>query len=576
MTIAVFSSDELYILKKVWQDLSERSDHMGVCKQTFLKYIPMNGLLGERLFLQFDREDTGYISQESFIDGLSILCLGTIAEQSRFLFEIFDINKNGRIKKQDLNVILNYIPSDIFCSCRFRRRSMSTELLNDFMSYTNSCYCEDAFIHNKDYLDYDDFYNWVKHTPALIGYIKSVIPCMAEDDVTNMYDKFILWKKGDVTKFILKRFCLLKGNCLYYYYGKQDIRPKGIIFLAGSVVEQYDDDTEMTVRGYYGFTILQQYEEDPLHTTHHDHEKRIFFCSSLETRNDIIHKLQHLAQIIPFEEDYKIGKKIGTGAFSEVFECKHKTNGERCAVKIIKKSIFEKEKKIHQYDEIAILKEKEKRMHLHNEIAILKLVQHPNIIHLKETYEDKDNIYIVLELIEDGDFYDFILGRPCFKDNELRQIMKQLFEAIAYLHEFGIVHCDIKPENMLYNKTTGNIVKLTDFGLSRMILSNQTLDTVCGTLEYVAPEILSTRKSGMESDMWSSGIIMYLLSNGKLPYDNNNSDNILTKITSGPPSFKPHIGELAKDLMLGLLDPNPKKRITARDALTHPFINVKI
>lgn len=560
MTIAVFSNDELHVLKKIWEELSERSNYLGINKQTFLKYIPMNGVLGERLFLQFDKENTGYISQENFINGLSILCLGTLTEQCKFLFNIFDVNQEGKIFKQNLSIILNYVPSDIFCNCKMRSKSNSVESNisdqhEDFMIYTNYCYCESILKYHKEYLNYDEFYDWFKHTPALIGYIKSIIPCMSEDDFSDTDDKFTLWKIGDKTKFILKRHCLLKGNCLYYYYNKQDMKPKGIIFLAGSIIEQYDD-IDMIAKGYYGFAILQQSDNDAFEV-HHYHEKRIFYCNSLDERYNLIHKLQHLAHIIPFDEDYKIGKKIGTGAHSEVFECEHNITKEMCAVKIIHKKIFQKVN----------------RLYLNNEIAILKLVNHPNVIHLKETYEDKENIYIVLELIKDGDFFDFINNKSCLKDDELRPIMKQLLEATAYLHEFGIVHCDIKPENMLYNKTTGNIIKLTDFGLSRMILSNQKLNMSCGTLQYVAPEILTSKCSGMESDIWSIGVIMYLLVNGKLPYDANTPDEILSKIMMKKLYFRNCVSENTKELILALLEPNQKKRITAKCALSHPYFS---
>lgn len=560
MTIAVFNSDELHILNKIWEDLSERSDHMGVSKQTFLKYIPVNGLLGERLFAQFDKNDTGHISKENFIGGLTILCLGTITEQSKFLFELFDVNGTGEISKQNLVSILNYIPPDIFCGCNMKRRSMSGEFTDDFLSYTNLCHCEGAFVHHSEYINKDDFCCWVKRTPALLGYIKSIIPCTAEDDIIDINNKFPLWKEGAKTNFMFKRFCLLKGNCLYSYYNKTDTRPKRVIFLSGSIVEKLNNSEEnslMQSKGFYGFEILQQYdEEDPFHTHHHDHEKRIFYCNSEETRDSLIHKLQHMAHIVPFEEDYILGKKIGVGAFSEVFECTNKKTLNKFAVKLISKTIYEKVS----------------RVQLNNEIAILKLTNHPNIIHLEDTYEDKENIYIVIELIEDGDFCNFVNGQQCFTTERLRPIMKQLFDALAYLHEFGIVHCDLKPENILIRKHPESIVKLTDFGLSRMILENQRLDVACGTLQYVPPEMLTLKGYGMESDMWGAGVIMFLLANGRLPYDDDKPDKILEQIQLNELKFKSSVDAEAKDIITKLLEKNPKKRITAKDALLHPFI----
>lgn len=555
MAIAVFNSNELYILRKIWEDLSERSDSMGINKETFLEYIPMNGLLGERIFYQFDKDQTGYISYQSFIDGLRILCLGTISEQTRFLFEVFDVKKTGKILKQDLITILNHIPQDIFWGCNSRKKSIYNENCNnDFLSYTNYCHCEDAFVHNEDYLNYEDFCYWVKHTPALLGYIKSVIPSTSEEDIIDINNKFILWKRGERTGFILKRYGILRGNCLYYYYSKSAVNnPKGIIFLAGSIIENISEP-EMELKGYYGFQIIRHHD-DKLHNAC-EHEKRIFYCESINERNNIVHKLQHMAHIVPFEEDYKRGIKIGDGAFSQVFECENKKTKEKFAVKIINKKIFEKVS----------------RNELNNEIAILRLVFHPNIIHLKDTYEDKENIYIVIELIKDGDFLEYIAGKPCFDEIQLKPIIKQLLEAVAYLHEFGIVHCDIKPENILYNKSTGNIIKLTDFGLSKMMFSDQKLDIKCGTLQYVAPEILTSNKCGMESDMWGIGVIMYLLLNGSLPYVEDTVENILFEYINKKLTFKNTISNECVDLILKLLDHNPQTRINAKDALLHPFI----
>ena len=592
MPLGSFSNDESHILRKIWEDLSERADYIGIDADTFLKYIPISGLLGERLFEKFDTQGNGFVTFEDFISGLSILCLGTMIEQTKFLFDVCDVNHDGLIPKQNLITILNYIPKDIFCNhCNIRTRTRTlsrsppalgrtsdlpplsrspaqsstnlagfvdnqTETIN-FIEYTNSCVCDGAFVHHKDVLDYDDFNIWLKHTPAILGYIKSVIPCMAEDNllVSNSSNKPLLWKKGEKTGFMLKRYYVLCGSCLYYYQNKGDARPKGVIFLSGSIIQRVEDP-EMSAKGYWGFEILQQNlcaDEHEHH--HHHHEKRIFYCQTQSECDNWIHKLQHLSNVVPFEEEYEIGVKIGTGAFSEVFECTHKTSGEKYAVKIIDKDIFDRVDKTH----------------LRNEIAILKLVNHPNVIYLKYTCEDKEKIYIVTELIKDGDFLDFLVGKPRFKEDDLKPIIKQLLEAVAYLHEFGIVHCDIKPENILYDKITGNIIKLTDFGLSRMIFSNQKIDEVCGTISYVAPEALAGMGHGMESDLWSVGIIMYLMTHGRLPFDDENNDVTIKQILCSELEFKNTLSDNATEILSLLLEKNPKKRITAKDALLHPF-----
>lgn len=562
MTIAIFSKDELHILRKIWEDLSERSgfndvDHMGINKETFLKYIPINGLLGDRIFYKF-ANDNIYIDFDNFIYGLSILCLGTLSEQTKFLFDICNVNGDNLIPKKDLITLLNHIPKHMLCNnCSTRTRTLSlinhSEESVGYIEYTNSCVCENAFVHYKDFMDYEDFSNWIKKTPSILGYIKSVIPCLAEESIKVDNDKPFLWKKGEKTGFMFKRFYLLCGNCLYYYYGKTDVRPKGIIFLPGSIIEKIDNK-EMEEKNMFGFEITQQ---NLCTGEYHHHEKRIFYCNSESQVNELVHNLQLLSNLIPFEEEYIIGKQIGIGAFSEVYECTEIKTNNIYAVKIINKKIFENIKKEQIF----------------NEIAILKLVDHPNIIHLKNTYESKTHYYIVIELIKDGDFLEYISKKPCFNENNLKIVMKQILEAVAYLHEYGIVHCDIKPENILYDKTTGNIIKLTDFGLSKMIFSNQKIESSSGTLAYVAPEALTDVEYGMESDLWSVGIIMYLLVHGRLPFDGKLPYEVINSILINKPPIKKTLSVELQDILTKLLEKNPKNRISAKDALNHSFFN---
>jgi tRNA A-37 threonylcarbamoyl transferase component Bud32 len=530
MTIAVFTNDELYLLQKIWENLSEKSNLLvgivGIRKPIFLKYIPIHGLLGERFYSLFDKQNCGYISLDNFIHGLSILCLGTIVEQSIFLFPIFDIHKNGYIKKNDLFTLLKYIPLNVFCNC------------------CRHCCCCDIST-NKEYFQLHDFHKWVINTPALIGYFKEIIPCSVEDDCEN-FDKLILWKKGEHTKMMFKIFYLIKGNCLYLYDKKKNIRPKKVIFLLESLIE-INTNADMEAKGYFEFSIYQKNQD----------KKKIFYCQTTHHRQLLIDNLQHIAHIIPIQNEYTINEQIGKGAFSTIHQCEHHASKEIYAVKIINKNLFQNK----LYEE-----------QLQNEISILKLLNHPNIIHIKDNYEDTIHIYIVVELIKNGDFFDYIIGRNCFQEHELKNIMKQLFEALAYIHEFGIVHCDVKPENILYDISTKKIV-LTDFGLSKMILSNQKIDNVMsGTLQYIAPEILSGIGFGIESDMWSAGIIMYLLANGKLPYEEDTVENMLISILQKELDIHAnHLSNNANELIVGLLEIDANKRITAKHASLHPF-----
>lgn len=210
-------------------------------------------------------------------------------------------------------------------------------------------------------------------------------------------------------------------------------------------------------------------------------------------------------------------------------------NNKKYAVKIINKD------KLNENE----------RYFIKNEIAILKLVNHPNIIHMKYNYECKQYVYIVIELVNDGDLFDKLVGGPKLTELDLYKIVRPLLEAVCYLHELGIIHRDIKLENILYDN---GIIKLSDFGLSKILVPGEKINIACGTIEYLSPEVLLGNGYGIETDLWSIGVIMYMLLYGILPF--NGIEEILNKILI-----------INNPLILRMLDKNPKTRITAKDFL---------
>ena len=278
-----------------------------------------------------------------------------------------------------------------------------------------------------------------------------------------------LWKKGkSFLHAMTKRYYLLSGNCMYYYSRKDDVRPKGVVFITGSLVERIKDK-DMEMKGFFGFELAHQ---DLCSGEHHNHDRRVFFCASEEARDRWVVALQHAGHVVPIEDDYVIGRELGRGRFSVVCECVNKVSGLHCAVKIIDKATIEKA---------------EKEL-LRTEIAVLKLVNHPNIIRMEGLYETKKNIYIVMEMLKGGELFERIVGRPRFSEHECRRLLRPLLESVAYLHDLGIVHRDLKPENILCGEELEDL-KIADFGLSKMVMPKEKMDAACGTLSYVAPEV---------------------------------------------------------------------------------------
>lgn len=378
---------------------------------------------------------------------------------------------------------------------------------------------------------------------------------------TLVKEEGYLWKKGKYFHQLSKRYYLLSGNCVYYYTKKDDVRPRGVVFLTGCIIERIADN-DMALKGYYGFEILHNDlcagHESARHE-HHRHDHRVMYCRSEAERDRWVVALQHAAHVVPIEDDYVIGKELGRGRFSVVCECVHKVTNQHCAVKIIDKNTIEKD---------------EKEL-LRTEIAVLKLVNHPNIIRLEGIYESKNHIYIVMEMLKGGELFERIVGRPRFSELEAARLLRPLLESVAYLHDLGIVHRDLKPENILCGEELEDL-KIADFGLSKMILPKEKMDAACGTLSYVAPEVLTMQGYGKEADLWSIGVIMFLLLCGKLPFDGDDHNEIIRSTIQGDlkvnPSVWNKLSDEAKSMLTSFLTKSPKDRITARAALKHPFM----
>ncbi len=357
-----------------------------------------------------------------------------------------------------------------------------------------------------------------------------------------------LWKKGRRTGAMTRRWYYLCQNFLYWYKDQETHIPKGSLFLEGSYVSVCNDQM---ARGYFGIRI---------HTASaHGDQERVLYCKDARERDEWMSVLTRACRTVAFEQVYRRVKELGQGRFSQVVEVQNRDTGLHYAVKIINKNE---------------LKPEEKEL-LRTEIAILRLVQHPHIIRLEDVFETGGTMYIVMELIKGGELFDNIVGRSRFTEDEARQLIKPLVDAVAYLHSLGIVHRDIKPENILCGDKVHD-VSIADFGLSKLVHPNEVMTMPCGTLTYVAPEVLSMQGYHMEADMWSIGVIMYLVVRGRLPYDGDEQQAIVQRILHEPLDFSSgvwaHWSKRGVEFIQKLLEKNPSRRLTARQALQHPWL----
>lgn len=243
---------------------------------------------------------------------------------------------------------------------------------------------------------------------------------------------------------------------------------------------------------------------------------------------------------------YEVGRTIGEGTFAKVKFAQNTETGESVAMKVLDRSTIIKHKMTDQ---------------IKREISIMKLVRHPYVVRLHEVLASRTKIYIILEFITGGELFDKIVHHGRLSENESRRYFQQLIDGVDYCHSKGVYHRDLKPENLLLD-SQGNL-KISDFGLSALPAPGVSLlKTTCGTPNYVAPEVLSHKGyDGAVADVWSCGVILYVLMAGYLPFDELDLTTLYSKIERAEfscPSWFP-VG--AKSLIHRILDPNPETRI---------------
>uniref|UniRef100_A0A3P8U6E7 Calcium/calmodulin-dependent protein kinase IGa n=1 Tax=Amphiprion percula TaxID=161767 RepID=A0A3P8U6E7_AMPPE len=249
--------------------------------------------------------------------------------------------------------------------------------------------------------------------------------------------------------------------------------------------------------------------------------------------------------------------KMGSGSFSEVFMVREKKTGQLYALKCLKKKHL-------AYS------------NLENEIKVLKRIKHENVVGLEDFYESRTHYYLVMQLVSGGELFDRILDKGVYTEKDASKVIKQVLQAVSYLHENSIVHRDLKPENLLYYNTDENAkIMVSDFGLSKT-LEHGVMSTACGTPGYVAPEVLAQKPYSKTVDCWSIGVITYILLCGYPPFFEENETRLFSKIMRAEYAFHSpfwdDISESAKDFIRNMMEKNPTKRFTTEQALRHPWI----
>ena len=696
-------------LKEIWSDLSKRSKDTtkGITRVTFNKYYDLPGIISERIFSCFDADKDGILSLNEFVNGMQSLFSQAESFDSlaKFIFNLYDFNSTGIIKKDDVRVVLSYVPlqrkesstiikdnieivedkfedrvesqeqlfhllniafkdkeemnfeeyikvvknvnSDIFililmfllekkpfssysiqiysltsdapkippnqtptllperiASPSLQSRFVSPKLKKKTLDKNKKKFAGKANIlqlysgvdPNKNAKNEDKdkdkktkeenkdkdkerqrpqrrvrikLDNLADRTPELSKNTftfgknantssKSTAIEETKDDDDDIFDiqeeqyvqyEGYVYKYSQTQKKMKKTYFKLIGKDLYYYKKKEEKNHRGMHNLSGVFIKK-GEDFEYEGKKYLSIVILYKSEKS-------------YYFDNEEDFNIWFQKLNAAIQNKSLFDKYEVKQKIGKGKFGLVKCGINKETKMPVAIKIMAKKNMDK-------SDLELAKV---------EIDILKIGQHPNIIKLYDIYENENYIYIIMEYCSGGDLLSYFEYHEYeLPESKVCEIIHKLSMAIYYLHSYGIVHRDLKPENILMTDISDTAdIRLLDFGLSKIIGNEEKCTEPYGTLSFVAPEVLQGKPYDKSVDLWSIGIITFLLLCGYLPFDDKHSEREIARQTiQDPVPYEKKIWDKyspeAKAFVDGLLQKKPEKRYTIKEVLEHPWI----
>ena len=408
------------------------------------------------------------------------------------------------------------------------------------------------FKHNPNSLNFESSKNKIALNPLSLPKEENILT-----DIT--YENYI-YKSRNNNK-LKKYYIALIGMDLFYFSNSKKKKLKGMHNLSGSYI--FEDDNIIKVReetknknelitvNYYPFKL------------HFKKKTRIYFCANYEETKLWIKHIRNITKYRDVTKSYIFGENLGKGKFGNVVLGINKENKQKVAIKIINKTN---------------LKGIETEM-VKTEIEIMKFCRHLNIVKLIDNFEDIEEIYIILEYLSGGNLNNFLsIQQTILSEEKIKQIILQVGSGINYLHHFGILHRDLKPENLMMScKNNSAIVKIVDFGLSKILGVTEKSNDAYGTLSYAAPEVIQKYDYNKTIDIWSLGVILYFLICGYLPFNdkNNNVSKIVDDITKANIKIDVNIWSRlsvhAKDLVMKCLEKDLNERINISDFLNHEW-----
>lgn len=376
-----------------------------------------------------------------------------------------------------------------------------------------------------------------------------------KDDSLNAKNQKILMEdyiyKVSENGKLKKYYLVLSGKDILYYKTNAKEIVEGMHNLSGTYVQE-NGEKKIENKTFYIFSII------------FSSKTRMYYCPDKEVAKLWTSCLRRSIGYENFFDHYEMLDEIGEGKFGLVKLGLHYKTKQKVAIKIIKKESME-------ISDLELVK---------GEIDIMKLCRHPNVVRLLDHFENSEFIFIVMEYLSGGDLgHHLEVKKFKFTEKRASEIMNQIAMGLAYLHSYGVLHRDLKPDNIMLSDPTDNAtIKIMDFGLSKVLAPNERVNDGFGTLSFVAPEVLIRQPYNKQIDIWSMGIILYYMMTGCLAFDDeNDSEEVIAKmivfneVEFPDKLFKDKSKEMV-DLISQCLIKNPDKRITIDKYLLHPWI----
>ena len=394
-----------------------------------------------------------------------------------------------------------------------------------------------------------------------IDYDKNLCPINEEENEANdnpeeekniCYENWVY--KLTENKKLKKFYLVLINKDIYYYKDKEKKNFLGMHNLSGCFIQEGGENEKIVIenKNFYIFEIFFNNKS----------KTRKYYTPDFEISKQFVQKIKEAIGYMKFTDYYELKEVIGKGKFGVVNLGIHKKTQQQVAVKIINK------------DSIKTVEDKEL---VRIEIGIFKLCHHPNVVRLLDHLENEDYIFIVMEYIEGGTLGQYFKKKNFnFSERQASSIMSQIANGVKYLHGYGIVHRDLKPDNiMITQQNDFGVIKIMDFGLSKIVSTQEKMVDGYGTLSYVAPEVLLRTPYNKEVDIWSMGVILYYMLCGHLPFKGNKEVIIAEKIVNDDLEFDEEEWEIrskkVRELISSCLKKEPEERITIDEFLNHPW-----